>query len=283
MKKVLVLGAAGMAGHMVSLVLRDRGYDVTPLARKQVPLANLKLLDVQSPEFESFLQATSFDAVINCIGVLNQFAERNLADAIYLNSYFPHHLEQVFAQTSCKVIHISTDCVFSGKKGRYLETDIPDADTAYARTKALGELNNAKDLTLRTSIIGPDLSPQGIGLLNWFLQQKDSVSGYQGAIWSGVTTLQLAKVIVEALESDVTGLYHLTPGDSINKYEILNLFKQLFNKSIEIVPMAEPRIDKSLVDSRRLFTVPGYKQMFAEVAEWTKQRKELYSHYFVEV
>lgn len=283
MKRVLVLGAAGMAGHMLSLVLRAHGFDVTPLARKQVPLENLKCLDVQTPEFDVFLQSNSFDVVINCIGVLNQFAERNVADAIYLNSYFPHHLEQVFAQTPCKVIHISTDCVFSGNKGRYIETDIPDADTVYARTKALGEIHNAKDLTLRTSIIGPDLSSKGIGLLNWFLHQRDSVSGYQGAIWSGVTTLQLAKVIVEVLKSDVSGLYHLTPDGSISKYEILSIFKEQFNKPIEIVPLAEPRIDKSLIDSRRLFSVPGYAQMFAELAEWTKQRKDLYPHYFVEV
>lgn len=271
-----------MAGHMLSLVLQEHGHSVTPVARRGVPLDNLVLLDVQSPEFDKFLQTHVFDVVVNCVGVLNQFAEKDLARAIYLNSYFPHALAARFARTECKVVHISTDCVFSGKQGHYRETDTPDADTAYARTKALGEIKNDKDLTVRTSIIGPDLSPQGIGLLNWFLRQHGAVQGYEGAIWSGVTTLDLAHWLIKALERDITGLYHLTPGDSINKYQILCHFNHLFEKAIPITPVAEPRVDKSIVDTRQLLEVPGYRPMFEALADWTKARKHLYPHYFAE-
>ena len=156
-----------------------------------------------------------YDVVINCIGILNQFAEEKKATAAYLNAFFPHQLAEITDGTDTQVIHMSTDCVFSGERGSYTETDLKDGTTFYDRSKALGELEDEKNITLRNSIVGPDLNPKGIGLLNWFMQQKGEVHGFTKAMWTGQTTLQLAKTMEAAAKEKAHGLYNTVPDTSI--------------------------------------------------------------------
>jgi dTDP-4-dehydrorhamnose reductase len=239
--------------------------------------------DARDGEFvRELVGVNKFDSVINCIGILNQFAEQNKALATYLNAYFPHFLADITSGTQTQVIHMSTDCVFSGKRGGYTEDDLRDGETFYDRSKALGELEDGKNITLRNSIVGPDINPKGIGLLNWFMQQSGPLGGYQKAMWTGQTTLQLAKTMEVAATEKAHGLYNTVPDSSISKYELLKLFnKYLRNDEVEINPVDGVSADKSLKRTRFEFgyLIPDYQTMIAELADWVKAHKEMYPHY----
>lgn len=281
--KFLVFGCNGMAGHLISIYLSEQGYDVTGFARTPSPF--VKTITGDAMDAESVKKAITedkYDTVINCIGLLNQFAEKNKARAVYLNSYFPHYLAQLTEGTETQIIHMSTDCVFSGKKGLYTEDDLRDGVTFYDRTKALGELEDDKNLTLRQSIVGPDIKASGIGLLNWFMQQNGEVMGYTRAIWTGQTTLQLAKTMEAASKERVHGLINTVPDTSITKCELLELFnKHLRDGAIKIIPVDKMAADKSLKRTNFDFTyrIPDYEQMVFELAEWMRTHKNLYPHY----
>jgi dTDP-4-dehydrorhamnose reductase len=225
-----------------------------------------------------------FDAVINCIGLLNQFAEDNKAMAVLLNGYLPHYLTEITKDTQTKVIHMSTDCVFAGNDGPYYEDTLPNGATFYDRSKAMGEINTEKDLTFRNSIVGPDIKPSGIGLFNWFMKQNGEVGGYTGAIWTGVTTYTLAKAMEQALKENLTGLYNLVNNESINKYDLLGLFNTYFRSGeVKINPNDKLQLDKSLRRKREdfSFVVPSYEQQVKEMREWVDAHLSLYPHYNV--
>ena len=157
------------------------------------------------------------------------------------------------------------------------------SETFYDRSKALGELDNNKDLTFRNSIIGPDMNENGIGLFNWFMKQDNQISGFTKAIWTGVTTLTLAKAMEQALKENLTGLYNLVNNETINKYELLNLFnKYTREKQIDILPSDKVSLDKSLINNRKdfSFNVPSYEIMVTEMKEWIDNHKNFYPHYF---
>lgn len=280
--KVLVLGATGMAGHVITQYLIDKKYDVVSFSRKKTIFSNSVLGDVTDfPSIESLVSNGRFDYIINAVGVLNDFAEENKANAILINSYLPHFLVKITESTKTKIIHISTDCVFSGKDGNYVENSFKDGNSIYDKTKSLGEIINDKDLTFRTSIIGPDLSSNGIGLFNWFMKQENQVNGYSKAIWTGVTTLTLAKAIEATFYSNLTGLYHLVNNQKISKYELLLIFNKFFKEGkLQIVPDENVVVDKSLINTREDFDflVPSYEQMIKEMAEWI-EAKNIYNYY----
>jgi dTDP-4-dehydrorhamnose reductase len=220
--------------------------------------------------------------VINCIGIINQFAEQNKALASFLNSYFPHFLAEATAGTDTQVIHMSTDCVFSGKRGEYTEDDFLDGETFYDRSKALGEIEDDKNITLRNSIIGPDINSRGIGLLNWFMHQSGEINGYTKAMWTGQTTLQLAKTMEMAAKEKAHGLYNTVPDYSISKYDLLGLLNHyLRGDSLKINPIEGVNADKSLKRTRYEFSylIPDYETMVAELTEWIKEHKDMYPHY----
>lgn len=281
--RFLVLGCNGMAGHLISLYLKERGHEVLGIARKPSRLVDTVSGDVRNALFiKDLIGINKYDTVINCIGILNQFAERDKAGAVYLNTYFPHFLAELTEGTDTQIIHLSTDCVFSGKKGMYTENDFKDGETFYDRSKALGELEDDKNITLRNSIVGPDINPNGIGLLNWFMQQHGKVSGYTGAIWTGQTTLQLAKTIEAAALEKAHGLYNAVPNCCISKYELLTLFNQYLRKEqVEIIPQDKVVVDKSLKRTRWDFKyiIPDYEQMIIELGDWMQIHKVLYPHY----
>lgn len=283
--RILVLGATGMAGHVISIYLKEQGHDVTAISRRDFPYCKNINADVTTDlsVITEIINTGNFDAVINCIGILNQYAEENKHQAVFLNSYIPHYLSYITRETDTKVVHMSTDCVFSGKAGNYNECSFRDGETFYDRSKALGELENDKDLTLRNSIIGPDINENGIGLFNWFMKQNEEISGFTKAIWTGVTTITLAKAMEKALIEDLTGLYNLVNNQPINKFELLNLFnKHMKENSINILPSESVKVDKSLVNNRDDFSfmVPSYEQMVLEMKEWILDHKKLYTHYF---
>lgn len=282
--KVLILGGTGMAGHMIAIYFKEVGHDVTVFSRRKVDYCKNINGDIRDFEYLSqIIHEGQYDAIINAIGILIQEAEDHKANAVLLNAYLPHFLSDATKQMKTRIIHMSTDCVFSGKSGGYSESALRDGQTFYDRSKALGELENTKDLTFRNSIIGPDMNKDGIGLFNWFMKQEGQIHGFTQAIWTGVSTLTLAKAMEEALKENLTGLYNLVNNETISKYDLLKLFnKYMKNESIEIVPSEKLSVDKSLINTRQNFSfrVPTYETMVVQMKEWIDQHQELYPHYF---
>lgn len=281
--RVLVVGATGMVGHAVAKTLALTGMDVVGLARRETQVVPAIVCDVEDRSATRLvLQNGGFDVVLNFAGVLNSMSDAHPARAVYLNSYVPHWLACEVESLGARFIHLSTDCVFSGKRGGYSESDLPDAADLYGRSKAMGEVV-AQGLTIRTSVIGPDTDPQGKGLFNWFMTQKGTICGYSEVYWSGVTNIQLALAVREIIESDLTfGLVQLVNGDRVSKFDLLTLLNDAFPRTgvmIEGVP--EPASDKSLTKSTIVGAppVPSYREMVEGMRRWVIEHRALYPHY----
>lgn len=281
--KILVLGASGMIGHMVATYLIEKGYEVDTLSMTTPLNDKTVILDIMDKNaFEDYLEKNPYDVIINAAGVLIEQSENQKYVSTYLNSFLPHFLENRFKDSQTKIIHLSTDCVFSGKNAPYTETSSYDGELFYDRTKALGEIINDKDLTFRMSTVGPEIQENGVGLLNWFLGQHGQIFGYKNAIWNGVTTLELARGIDAAITQNLKGLYHFVPSVNISKYDLLCLFKEIFGKDDVSIEPKEAGVvaDKTLINSRKDFNfeVSNYKTMIKQMHEWVLNHKEMY-HY----
>lgn len=282
--KYIILGAGGMAGHLIAIYLKEQGEDVIGIARRKlnfVPSIELDILKFST--LTKVITREKPDCIINCIGILNQFAEKNKSEAVLLNAYLPHLLADISKEIGSKVIHMSTDCVFSGEKGSYTEYDKPDGSTVYDRTKAIGELNEY-NLTFRNSIVGPDINENGIGLFNWFMKQKGAICGYNKCIWTGVTTLTLAKAMHKASYSEYHGIINLVNNECITKFSLLKLFNIYSKKNLTIRSVNGVIQDKSLLRTRFDFeyNVPTYEHMIIEMFTWITSHENLYKHYLEE-
>ncbi len=272
-----------MAGHTISLYLREQGYEVFGFDLKESTLIPSIACNAFNTEtLRKVIAEGNYDTVINCIGILNQFAEQNHALASYINSYFPHFLADVTKGTNTQIIHMSTDCVFSGTRGDYVETDHRDNETFYGRSKALGELDDDKNVTLRDSIVGPDTNPNGLSLLNWFMAQENEINGFTNKMWTGLTTLELAKAMEVAAKERVHGIFNCVPDHSISKYELISLFNHyLKNDTVKINPVKGTLANFSLKRTRfeLSYIVSDYDTQIRELAEWIKLHKDMYPHY----
>ena len=223
--KVLVLGSTGLIGHQVlNYLVKTEKYELYNITYRKKLNDETILCDVRNQdEFIELVKSISPDVIINCIGILIQGANLDPKNAIFINAYLPHSLMSLADELNSKLIHISTDCVFSGEKEiPYTERDFKDGKDTYAKSKGLGEVINENHLTLRTSVIGPELKTDGEELFHWFMSQSAEINGFTKAIWSGVTTLVLANVVEWAIENKITGLYHVTNNKSIDKYSLLS-------------------------------------------------------------
>jgi dTDP-4-dehydrorhamnose reductase len=283
MKKVLVLGGEGMLGHKAYQIL-SKEFDVyVTFLHFEKRLEKTRLF--QSSKLFDQIDAFQFDAikkiidlvdpavVFNCIGIIKQLKEaHNSKITIYINALFPHLLAEHGGQRGFKLIHMSTDCIFSGKKGDYNEEDMSDADDLYGRSKFLGEVGYGNNLTLRTSIIGRELFSRN-ALVEWFLSQNNqSVKGYTRVIYTGLTTIALCREVARIIRDhlDLSGLYHVAT-EKIDKYTLLNLIKNEYRMDISINPECENVCDRSL-DSKRYrdksgFKPPRWEEMIKEMAE----------------
>jgi len=283
-KKVLVLGSTGLIGHQVYNYLKKHSdYELSNISYRKKLVNNTILADIRDEKkFLSLIEKIKPDIIVNCIGILIDGANKDPEHAIFINAYMPHRLARLADNIGSKLIHISTDCVFSGLKNRpYIETDEKDGKDTYAKTKGLGEIINNTHVTLRTSVIGPELKEDGEELFHWFMNQSESINGFKKAIWSGVTTLELAKAVLWSIEKDIRGLYHITNNESINKYDLLNLFKKYTNKNILINGIDGKEVDKSFMDTRKdiNYQIPSYEKMVEELIQLMVDNKELYAQY----
>lgn len=268
--RVLVLGISGMLGNAVFRVFaQNDGYSVVGSARSAAVLRLLRPelheqvicgVDVENPDslMRLFARARP-DVVINCIGLVKQLAEADepLA-AIPINALLPHRLARLCDVAGARLIHMSTDCVFSGTQGMYREQDLPDAQDLYGRSKYLGEVDYPHAVTLRTSIIGHELSGAH-SLVGWFLAQQGPVKGFTRAIFSGLPTVELARVMRDFVvpNTDLRGLYHVS-AEPINKFDLLKLVAQVYGKTVDITPDDKLVIDRSL-DSSRFRKITGFQ------------------------
>lgn len=284
MKKILVFGGNGMAGHMIVMHLKSLNkYQVYNTVRKSILDENSIVCDIlDMKKVIDIIMDLKPDIIINCIGILNDKSNIDISKTIYSNSFFPQYLKVIGENYNIKVIHLSTDCVFTGFDGNYNESDIKDEMNIYGLSKNIGEIINNKDLTIRTSIIGPELKANGKGLFHWFMNQENYVYGYKNVYWSGVTTLELAKAIDRAIDVDLCNLYHLVPNYKISKLNLLNIIKEVFNKENTSVLVDDKIIlDKSMINNRVDFdfNVKDYKTMILEMKIFMDMNKEMYRQY----
>lgn len=268
--KVLVLGATGMLGNAVlRLFAKSAGYEVVASARSTsalrllpAELSDRVICGVDVENMDSLISLFSRvrpDVVVNCIGLVKQLAEADdPLSAIPINALLPHRLARLCGLAGARLVHVSTDCVFSGAKGMYTETDMSDAKDLYGRSKYLGEVDYPHAITLRTSIIGHELTGAH-SLVGWFLSQQDSVRGYRRAIFSGLPTVELARVIRDYVipHPELHGLYHVS-AEPVNKFDLLTLVAQAYGKTIDITPDDNLAIDRSL-DSTRFRQATDYQ------------------------
>jgi dTDP-4-dehydrorhamnose reductase len=266
---VLVLGASGMLGNAVFRYFSgDAGYRTFGTIRQQGAAQNF------APELRSRLlpgidvlnhdhlvrafEAAKPDVVVNCIGLIKQLDSVNdPLEALPINALLPHRIARLCAVSNARMIHVSTDCVFAGTRGNYREDDQPDATDLYGRSKLLGEVDYPHAITLRTSIIGHEFG-RASALIDWFLSQSGSVKGFRKAVFSGVPTVELARIVKEFVlpNRELHGLYHVAAAP-IAKFDLLTLVTKAYGKSIEIVPDDQLQIDRSL-DAERFRKATGY-------------------------
>lgn len=283
MKKILIIGSKGMAGHVIYYYLKESGqFNVVDISRDDQFFKSSYKIDItQFDKLKIILNEERPDVVINCIGILNKDAEDHPEKAILLNSYLPHFLASEGNKNEFKLVHISTDCVFSGKKGGYTESSVKDGIGFYAQSKAIGEVDYGNHLTIRTSIVGPELKVSGIGLFHWFMQQQGEIDGYTKAFWTGVTTFELAKAIVSSIDQNINGIHHLVNENKISKYDLLHLFQEHFQKDgINFTPFNDYEIDKSLLKTKPGFNhiVPSYPLMIEEIKTWITEHRAIYDY-----
>ncbi|MFF2888431.1 sugar nucleotide-binding protein [Paenibacillus sp. NPDC057967] len=282
MKKVVVLGGKGMAGHLLTLWLSRNGCEVIATQRTGAAPAPYTRLDLRDEKrLGLMLKQHKPDAVINAAGLLNEDAKLRLREAVEINSLLPHRLADYGDELGFRLFHISTDCVFSGISGPYEESRTADGATAYAKSKSLGEVIRPNHLTIRTSIIGPELKADGIGLMHWFLRENGPVQGYSRVFWNGVTTLELAKFIGWTLNQPLDGLVHLTGHKKLSKHRLLQIMNAVFRRGISITPCSKLHYDKSLLNTREdiVYAAADYPAMLEELAHWMGEHRHLYPHY----
>lgn len=261
--RIMILGASGMLGHALLSGLATNHEVVGTLRGPSVPATLAERLGpgvrlitgvdaLAARSMTDVIERVRPDVVVNCIGLVKQQERaRQAVPAIEINALLPHRLALWCERAECRLIHISTDCVFAGTRGGYRESDQSDAADLYGRTKALGELTQQSHcLTIRTSIIGRELGGRQ-GLLEWFLHQQGTVNGYRQAVFSGLPTAELCSILDRYVLPDpgLCGTYHVS-AEPIDKYSLLALFRQAYERDVTIVPLDEPRIDRSLNSDR---------------------------------
>jgi dTDP-4-dehydrorhamnose reductase len=286
--RVLILGATGMLGSTIFRSLNaDHRYKTFGTIRNEANkkyfdqsirknlIPNIEL-DAEGGVISAFLEARP-DIVINCVGIIKQLSKsKNYLESLAINSIIPHRIAKYCALTGARLVHFSTDCVFSGKVGHYREADYPDAYDLYGRSKLLGEVDYGNAITLRTSIIGHELASSK-SLLGWFLDQRIETKGFTRAVFSGLPTVEVSRILRDIVipNIELKGLYHLSV-NPISKYDLLTLVAQVYGVEIKIVPDDETVIDRSL-NSDRFKNATGYitkpwqdliKEMYADYCQW---------------
>jgi dTDP-4-dehydrorhamnose reductase len=286
--RLLILGGDGMLGHQLFRHMRG-GHQVKVTLRQDLAsYAAFRLFDrdnayhgLDARDTEAMMRVLDEfrpEVVVNAVGIVKQRRDANDAIAsIEINSLLPHRLAVLCRGAGARLIHFSTDCVFSGRNGNYRESSVPDAEDLYGRSKLLGEIDGDSCMTLRTSFIGPELSRK-TGLLEWFLAQRGSIKGYRKAIFSGFTAIEMSRIIERVATGfpDASGIYHVSSAP-ISKYDLLCKIRDSLGRKIEIEPDDAFQCDRALDSSRFRkefgYTPPGWGEMIDELAQHLKEAR----------
>ncbi len=279
--KVMVLGASGMLGHVITTFFEEKGYEVVAVSRRGSFGSLSEGVDLEDwPTLRLHIEKHSPEWIVNASGLLNDEVDKNAVSGILVNSFLPRMLADVGPEMGFRLVTVGSDCVFEGDRGGYSVLDVPDARSAYGKSKHLGEVDNDRDLTIRTSIIGPEINPEGRGLLKWFMSQELDVDGWTSAVWTGVTTLELAKVIESVVsgKSPETGLWHFVPAAPITKFDLLKLMNAVFREcTVKVNEVPGLPHDRSLINDRpTIWQVSSYLDMLEELQEWVLEHQNLY-------
>lgn len=266
--RILILGSAGMLGHkLITAFINRSDLSVTGTVREKAEsiikhtrcdiIENIRVEEIDV--VEQLINKIKPNIVINCIGIIKQLpATYNYIQSITINALFPHQLSEICRAIGARMIHFSTDCVFSGNRGNYTEADLPDPVDLYGHTKYLGEVDEPHCVTLRTSIIGHELKTRN-GLVEWFLAQNDFVKGYKNAIYTGFPTIEMSRIICDFIipNDSLRGLVHVS-STPISKFDLLTLIANIYKKDIRIKPQTAFRCDRSLI-SDKFRAISGYE------------------------
>lgn len=284
-ERILILGVTGMLGHTLFKEMhKNQNFEVFGTTRRKSGLEKYFLEaeferirdNVDADNFETVIRAIAAvqpTMIINCIGIIKQLPiSEDPLTAITVNAQLPHRISLVARSANARLIHISTDCVFNGKKGNYTEKDPSNAEDLYGRTKFLGEVAYPHCITLRTSIIGHELKTN-FSLIDWFMSQADEIKGFTKAIYTGFSTLEIVNIISNYVIPDKTlnGLYQVS-SDPISKYDLLNIIKDVYKKDIQINKYDDFVLDRSL-DSTKFKNITGYKS-----PDWRTMLIDMYKH-----
>jgi dTDP-4-dehydrorhamnose reductase len=265
----MIIGITGMLGHKLFEIAKREGHDVYGTVRGESHEKNVYgVLDITDKKrFENVVEKVKPELVINCAGVIKPLSTKDMTTTIKINSLAPHQIAKTCKKHDVRLIHVSTDCVFSGRKGNYSEEDMTDPQDLYGQSKLLGEITDKPNvLTVRTSFIGRELTTSH-GLLEWFLKQEGTINGYSNAYFTGLTSNELSRVLLKLGEKRVSGLVHIG-GEKIDKYSLLKLANELFKKNLKINKYEDFHCDRAL-NSTKLkslgIKVPSMKQMLKEI------------------
>ena len=280
--KLLILGGDGMLGHQLLKSLMPQ-HDVRVTLKQSPDVyekyglfdSNNSFYGVNASVFEALIEVMADfkpDAVINCVGIIKQRSTaKESIPSIEINALLPHRLAVMCKAVNARLIHLSTDCIFSGKKGNYLESDLSDAEDLYGKTKYLGEVSESHCLTLRTSIIGRELSRKK-SLFEWFMAQTSTVNGFTNALYNGFSTIEMARIIEKMLLEypSASGVYHVS-SEPISKYELLQLIRTKMGKDIEIGPdgsfICDRTLDSNLFRREFNYMPPSWEAMIEDLAD----------------
>ena len=299
MKKVAILGSTGMIGSGLSCAMAEEGIQITEFNRRAIsvnPIHNSFHFDinkVSSPSDLDFL--SEYDFVINVAGIIRHKIKKNsraeILDSIHVNSIFPQVLDKFADFHPCKIIQVGTDCVYSGKKGAYKESDRFDPTDTYGMTKVLGEIAHKNTMTIRVSVVGKEINGH-VGLLEWTLahRHQSEIQGFVNHRWNGVTPLQLARILSGVINFDKfsTGIQHMVPSDSVSKFELIQIIcDQMWRSDLSMIPVeTKDSINRTLATEHedhnlQLWASAGYSEppriedMIAEYAAWTRGQSRI--------
>jgi dTDP-4-dehydrorhamnose reductase len=287
--RILILGGDGMLGHRLLMHLQGNHEARVTLRRDLAAYERYGLFTpensytgVEARDTDRLLEVMAGfrpEAVVNAVGIVKQRASAKEAiPSLEINSLLPHRLSLVCGAAGARLVHVSTDCVFSGRRGNYTEEDVPDAEDLYGRTKLLGEVADAGCVTLRTSIIGLELSRKE-SLIEWFLAQKGEIRGFTNAIYTGLTTAEMSRVVERVLveHQALSGVWQVA-SEPINKHDLLVRFSEVLGRDdVRIVPDDGVRIDRSLspvaFEKATGYSAPGWDEMLKELGAEVRERQ----------
>ncbi len=282
---MLVIGSGGMVGHMVAQYLIEKKYNIFDISAKRKfrpETINMNVLDFE--RLSEFLDLHNFDVVINCAALLVKASDERKAEAVLLNSYFPHFLEDYYRNSETYIIQISTGGVYSGNSTDfYFESSVCDALSFYGKSKLLGELDDSRNLTIRSDFWGPDISDSGSSLFNWIMHVEGTVTGFGKYIFNGISSLALAEFIDSAIQNRYCGICNLYSQNHISKADFIRLACDTFEKSNLTIKEESSTVKSFLLKSERNninFLPRTFAEQMVEIKHWIFSHKSSYEHYF---